>query len=158
MSQTLSIYQIPIYIGKLQSQEKIEKDFSKVIKKESNFISNPTWDCSVKSTLYTENNDEHPWNTFREEVEGYHLKQFVKTITNNASWDNVRVQSNCWMNKYEKGDYQEVHNHTSLGIQFSCSYMFKLPTDDPLLRFKWSGNEWYESTGLSNLFNQTGII
>lgn len=155
MSQTLSIFQIPIYIGRLQSQEKIEKSFSEVIKKEENFASNSNWDCSVKSTLNTTNNDQHPWDIFLEEIKEYHLKQFCKTITNNSPWENIQVRANCWMNKYEKGDYQEVHNHTSLGIQFSCSYMFKLPTDDPLLRFKWSGNEWYESTGLSNLFNQT---
>ena len=155
MSQTLSIYQIPIYIGRLQSKERIEKSFSKVIKKKENFATNPTWDCPTKSTLHTENNHEHPWDVFLEEVQGYHLKEFVKTITNDSPWENIRVQSNCWMNKYETGDYQEVHNHTSLGIQFSCSYMFKLPSAEPLLRFKWGPNDWYDSTGLSNLFKQT---
>ena len=152
MSQTLSPYQIPIYVGRLQSQEKIEEAFSKVIKTESNFAPNPTWDCSVKSTLYTTNNEKHPWNVFREEVEGYHLKQLVKAITNNGPWDNIRVNSNCWMNKYEKGDFQEVHNQVSLGIQFSCAYMFKLPTAEPLLRFRWPQNDWYQSVGLSNMF------
>lgn len=155
MSQTLSIFQIPIYVGRLQSQEIIEKAFSKVIEKEENFATTPNWDCSVKSTLNTKHNKEHPWGVFLEEVKGYHLKEFCKTITNNSPWKNIRVNSNCWMNKYEKGDYQEVHNHTSLGIQFSCSYMFKLPTTEPLLRFRWAANDWYDSTGLSNLFQET---
>ena len=33
--------------------------------------------------------------------------------------------------------------------------MFKLPSAEPLLRFKWGPNDWYDSTGLSNLFKQT---
>ena len=89
------------------------------------------WNCSVQSSFETENN--FSWDYFYEcikpnlldmhqQLKGNPLHQFTMT--------------EAWLNKYGRGDSQEVHTHIGAdNCTFSCSYFAQYALNDARFLF-----------------------
>ena len=104
------------------------------------------WNCDVK----TSRGVEYDWNEFLQTIQPYFTQlPYKKEASLNFS--------DPWMNVYNKGSYQEAHQHVSGGEQLSYCYFSKLPENSGKFGF-W--NEQFRMYATSNLYQtlELGIV
>lgn len=79
-------------------------------------VVNTEWNCLVKTSRGVKYN----WSTFIETIQPYFLQLPYKK-------QGSLKFSDPWMNVYEKGCYQEAHQHLAGGHQLSYCYIAELP-------------------------------
>ena len=139
------IFGFPIYIGHVDKHEEILEGFDKVITDDDFFELVESWNCNVRSSMYSDLNKIIPYHLFTSELDK-HINNFIEYLKpkKHTEYD---IQ-NIWCNKYETGEYQEIHNHISPQVHLSFSYMLKLPecSGDFLLKNpiydKWPANDF----------------
>lgn len=107
---------------------------------EDQCVINEEWNCLVKTSRGVEYN----WNKFLQKIQPYFNTLSYKK-------EGSLTFSEPWMNVYEKGCYQEPHQHIAGGHQLSYCYFSKLPEGSGKFGF-W--NEQFRSYCYSGL-NET---
>lgn len=119
---TIHLYGIPVYKTLLHGHSNVQKEFEPFLE-DSKFLKRSNdWACNVDTTFGNREADDMPWNVFiKPAMEG--LNEYLETFQIDLPAE-YRIE--CWLNRYNKGDFQEVHNHTGVSA-ISCAYMMKTP-------------------------------
>ena len=130
MSQICTLFPQFYYHGEVEKHQELKDKLLSELTDDK--LSQPKeWNCSVQSSFETENN--FSWDYFYEcikpnlldmhqQLKGNPLHQFTMT--------------EAWLNKYGRGDSQEVH--TNIGADnctFSCSYFAQYALNDARFLF-----------------------
>lgn len=110
------------------------------------------WTCEIPTTMYNEHVDELPWDTIRphilnaadELLQSYKPKQEC----------NYEINVNgFWLNYYNRGTFQELHDHVDYGMEFSFAYMLALEDHEDSGQFNfYNDNQWIRSRFPSGYF------
>ena len=130
MSQICTLFPQFYYHGEVEKHQELKDKLLSELTDDK--LSQPKeWNCSVQSSFETENN--FSWDYFYEcikpnlldmhqQLKGNPLHQFTMT--------------EAWLNKYERGDSQEVHTHIGAdNCTFSCSYFAQYALNDARFLF-----------------------
>ena len=130
MSQICTLFPQFYYHGEVEKHQELKDKLLSELTDDK--LSQPKeWNCSVQSSFETENN--FSWDYFYEcikpnlidmhqQLNGNPLHQFKMT--------------EAWLNKYERGDSQEVHTHIGAdNCTFSCSYFAQYALNDARFLF-----------------------
>ncbi len=119
-----NLYAIPVYKTKLPEHEKVQKEFEDIIKKDEHFENVSSWYSNVDTTFGNPEANQLPFNEF--------IKNAIIVLNKYITHFNIdaplRYGVECWLNRYKKDCYQEVHNHAGRSV-FSCAYMMNTPKD-----------------------------
>tara|TARA_B100001057_G_scaffold252093_1_gene252372 strand:+ start:3177 stop:3782 length:606 start_codon:yes stop_codon:yes gene_type:complete len=119
-----NLYAIPVYKTKLPDHEKVQQDFQDVIANDDNFDKVSSWYSNVDTTFGNPEANKLPFNAFIKNA----ILVLNKYITHFSVDAPLRYGVECWLNRYKKDYYQEVHNHAGRSV-FSCAYMMNTPKD-----------------------------
>ena len=130
MSQICTLFPQFYYHGEVEKHQELKDKLLSELTDDK--LSQPKeWNCSVQSSFETENN--FSWDYFYEcikpnlldmhqQLKGNPLHQFTMT--------------EAWLNKYRRGDSQEVHTHIGAdNCTFSCSYFAQYALNDARFLF-----------------------
>ena len=130
MSQICTLFPQFYYHGEVENHQQLKDKLLSELTDDK--LSQPKeWNCSVQSSFETDNN--FSWDYFYEcikpnlidmhqQLNGNPLHQFKMT--------------EAWLNKYERGDSQEVHTHIGAdNTTFSCSYFAQYALNDARFLF-----------------------
>ena len=130
MSQICTLFPQFYYHGEVENHQQLKDKLLSELTVDK--LSQPKeWNCSVQSSFETENN--FSWDYFYEcikpnlldmhqQLKGNPLHQFTMT--------------EAWLNKYGRGDSQEVHTHIGAdNCTFSCSYFAQYALNDARFLF-----------------------
>ena len=130
MSQICTLFPQFYYHGEVEKHQELKDKLLSELTDDK--LSQPKeWNCSVQSSFETENN--FSWDYFYEcikpnlldmhqQLKGNPLHQFTMT--------------EAWLNKYGRGDSQEVHTHIGAdNSTFSCSYFAQYALNDARFLF-----------------------
>jgi len=135
MNQVQNIFSIPIYFGEVRDKEKINDALlNSMIITENKLRKYETFSGDFYTSYDIETKKSEVWfrDLFDEVMSG--LREYVEMITvKGKSLPSEIALSNIWFNVYDRGQYQEVHDHLSYGATslFSFIYYLKLPKDFP---------------------------
>ena len=108
----VNLWDTRFYIGEMSNADDILKEWEPYLQDDS-YISDSMWTMAeTKSSIRNEKNKELPWNVFFESVRP-HMNTFLESLDPQVPY-NVFCDE-MWFNKYEKGDYQEPHDHAFPG-------------------------------------------
>ena len=135
MNKIERIFSIPLWIGEVENKDSLNMSLlnSKIVKeKKFEFFNEFHGDFTTSYGVIEEFNEEWYPNLLSEIMTGF--KEYVKTLTkkNKPLPESIEIL-NVWFNSYEKGQYQEPHEHLGYGIEspFSFIYYLKLPNKSP---------------------------
>ena len=130
MSQICTLFPQFYYHGEVEKHQELKDKLLSELTDDK--LSQPKeWNCSVQSSFETQNN--FSWDYFYEcikpnlldmhqQLKGNPLHQFTMT--------------EAWLNKYGRGDSQEVHTHIGAdNCTFSCSYFAQYALNDARFLF-----------------------
>lgn len=130
MSQICTLFPQFYYHGEVEKHQELKDKLLSELTDDK--LSQPKeWNCSVQSSFETDNN--FSWDYFYEcikpnlldmhqQLKGNPLHQFTMT--------------EAWLNKYGRGDSQEVHTHIGAdNCTFSCSYFAQYALNDARFLF-----------------------
>ena len=130
MSQICTLFPQFYYHGEVEKHQQLKDKLLSELTDDK--LSQPKeWNCSVQSSFETQNN--FSWDYFYEcikpnlldmhqQLKGNPLHQFTMT--------------EAWLNKYGRGDSQEVHTHIGAdNCTFSCSYFAQYALNDARFLF-----------------------
>ena len=130
MSQICTLFPQFYYHGEVEKHQELKDKLLSELTDDK--LSQPKeWNCSVQSSFETDNN--FSWDYFYEcikpnlidmhqQLNGNPLHQFTMT--------------EAWLNKYGRGDSQEVHTHIGAdNCTFSCSYFAQYALNDARFLF-----------------------
>ena len=130
MSQICTLFPQFYYHGEVERHQQLKDKLLSELTDDK--LSQPKeWNCSVQSSFETQNN--FSWDYFYEcikpnlldmhqQLKGNPLHQFTMT--------------EAWLNKYGRGDSQEVHTHIGAdNCTFSCSYFAQYALNDARFLF-----------------------
>ena len=130
MSQICTLFPQFYYHGEVEKHQELKDKLLSELTDDK--LSQPKeWNCSVQSSFETDNN--FSWDYFYEcikpnlldmhqQLKGNPLHQFTMT--------------EAWLNKYGRGDSQEVHTHIGAdNCTFSCSYFAQYVLNDARFLF-----------------------
>ena len=130
MSQICTLFPQFYYHGEVEKHQQLKDKLLSELTDDK--LSQPKeWNCSVQSSFETDNN--FSWDYFYEcikpnlldmhqQLKGNPLHQFTMT--------------EAWLNKYGRGDSQEVHTHIGAdNCTFSCSYFAQYALNDARFLF-----------------------
>ncbi len=139
------------YIDKIEEekQQEINELFKEFIDNEDNFAQPPAWNCNLQCSYQHKNNSQAPWDKWLE-IMRPQFDKFVDSI--GAKQDIEILPQEAWVNKYNPGDSQEMHNHCTPNTNISLVYFHTINDDDDC-NFKFYNNEHgdYQLTGLSDV-------
>ncbi len=141
-----SLFGVPILKTRLPDHDEIKQAFLSVLDNDEYFKQVPSWRSNCDST-YTKFRKEIPWGPFTKEA-----TNLVNTYL--AQFNPVRPLKygiQVWLNRYEKGQYQEVHNHVMDKSVVSCAYMLELPPNSGNFTFFQEANDFWHGVGLSKI-------
>jgi len=119
---SIHLFGIPVYKTLLHEHSNVQKEFEPFLDGNEYLKRTEDWNCNVDTTFGNRDADDMPWNVFiKPAMEG--LKEYLETFSVDLPAE-YRIE--CWLNRYNKGDFQEIHNHTGVSV-ISCAYMMKTP-------------------------------
>ena len=95
----------------IEDQQKTRELFSDFVNNDDNFGQPRGWSCNVKSSWGRENNTKELWHSWLKNLNPT-MDRFVEVVGTKCDVD--IIMDNSWANKYDIGDYQEVHDHSCL--------------------------------------------
>lgn len=132
------LFAIPVFYVPIQNYEVIDSIVTNdVIKR--NVVKEPEgWKCNV-NTSYLNRNDDSWFNEFYNVIET-EIKQSFKKFFNA---DILCEMDKPWINEYEKGYFQEKHQHLNLeGYNYSYCYFHRLPDHKDCAKFVFNSNNY----------------
>lgn len=130
---------IPIYAGHVKDHEKHYSLLEPFITDEDFWHQTKEWMSLTQSTMGQDNNINLPWNTILQDLEE-HVNEYLQIF---HPYKKYSVQTRPWLNKYEKGGWQEQHNHTGPASHFSMAYIIKGQGQSNFVFADTVGN-WYD--------------
>lgn len=130
---------IPIYAGHVKDHEKHYSLLEPFITDEDFWHQTKEWMSLTQSTMGQNNNINLPWNTILQDLEE-HVNEYLQIF---HPYKKYSVQTRPWLNKYEKGGWQEQHNHTGPASHFSMAYIIKGQGQSNFVFADTVGN-WYD--------------
>lgn len=144
-----TIFGIPILRMPLPNHESVKKIFEKYLEDDNYFSESLNWQCNVETTFQKNNNFDLPWDLFIESS-----TTALRDYLNIFPIDNpFTIKVYAWLNRYSKGQYQEVHNHAGDGAAISCAYMLELPQDSADFVFYQAGNDFWHFNPIKKICN-----
>jgi hypothetical protein len=140
------------YVGKVEDHEKILSSMLPYLNDPNNFLE-PWVYSKCKSTCQHPNNKNLPWHVFFEAVRPNIEEYFDKLdpmIPYTVNCDEI------WMNIYEEGGYQEIHDHSFPNRSFALAYILEMPNEENVggqLIFENTNFPIVQSTGINRIFS-----
>ena len=145
------VFGVPVFKTRMPNHQEILKRFMPFIKNNDNFDIPTAWDCACKTTIDdTEKNSKFPWHLFFENVTTILAEYSAKIGLSNDALS--KINGHAWVNRYDQGESQEVHDHKTENNLISCAYMLKLPKNSAQFTFYQSNYEIFPKH-LSSFFN-----
>lgn len=141
------LFAIPVYEVSVPGHDKIKDAFMPFVTQDKYFNNPSSWNCDVDTSFGLEPLSDLPWGVFFENVIPL-LGEFLNELGVNQQFS---VTAQAWMNRYHKGQHQEVHCHSDGRNVISCAYMMKLPKDSGKFVFYKSNNDFFQRTTLQEL-------
>tara|TARA_B100000925_G_scaffold289721_1_gene273253 strand:+ start:2583 stop:3182 length:600 start_codon:yes stop_codon:yes gene_type:complete len=142
----INLYAIPVYAIPLSTHQLVQDDFADIIKEDKHFEKNPNWYCNVDTTFGIPEANKLPFHNFiKGAVQG--LNEYLEHLGVNQS---VGYGVECWLNRYNKNQHQELHNHAGDSV-VSCAYMLKLPPDSGNFVFYRNTYDFFHNSKLPSL-------
>lgn len=148
---TQSHWATHFYVGQVEDHEKILNSMLPYIEDESNFIQ-PWIYSKCKSTCQHPNNKNLPWDVFYNAIKP-NVEEFLSSLNPTCPY---KISSGeVWLNIYETGGFQEIHDHAFPDRSFSCAYMLELPEGDHngKLIFENTAFPIIQMSGLNRIFD-----
>lgn len=125
----------------------IDEAFRDYIENDNNFSQPPAWNCNVQSS-YGCDNSTPEWKVLMDNISPY-LNDFLQKVDSDAV--DCLLQE-AWVNKYNPGDSQEMHDHCTPNSNLSVVYFHRL-NDDDNCQFKFYNRDhnYYQLQGLSDI-------
>jgi hypothetical protein len=136
----MQIGTVPIYGGHVKEHKRHLEMLMPFIEDESYWRTTKEWMSETTSTMGQEKNFELPWDEILKDLEP-HIQEYL-SIFNPVKPFNF--QSRPWLNKYEKGGWQEQHNHTGAASHFSMAYILDSQDQSNFVFVDNPGN-WYDN-------------
>ena len=130
MSQICTLFPQFYYHGEVEKHQQLKDKLLSELTVDK--LSQPKeWNCSVQSSFETDNN--FSWDYFYECIKPNLLDMHQQLKGNPLHQFNM---TEAWLNKYERGDSQEVHTHIGAdNCTFSCSYFAQYALNDARFLF-----------------------
>ena len=130
MSQICTLFPQFYYHGEVEKHQQLKDKLLSELTVDK--LSQPKeWNCSVQSSFETDNN--FSWDYFYECIKPNLLDMHQQLKGNPLHQFNM---TEAWLNKYERGDSQEVHTHiVADNTTFSCSYFAQYAPNDARFLF-----------------------
>jgi hypothetical protein len=132
---------IPIYSGQVKNHEKHYELLEPYVTDDSFWHETQEWMSLTQSTMGQENNINLPWDIILGDIEE-HVNEYLQIF---HPTNRYAIQTRPWMNRYEKGGWQEQHNHTGPASHFSMAYIIK-GRDQSNFVFSDTVGNWYDSS------------
>ena len=131
MSQICTLFPQFYYHGEVEKHQQLKDKLLSELTDDK--LSQPKeWNCSVQSSFETDNN--FSWDYFYECIQP-NLLDMHQQLNGNPHTNSI-VMTEAWLNKYERGDSQEVHTHIGAdNCTFSCSYFAQYALNDARFLF-----------------------
>jgi len=142
-----TIFGVPTLQIPLLNHISIKKSFKPYIECDDFFSEVPEWQCNAETTFQKDNNFDLPWDIFIENATTA-LHSYLGIFPIDKPY---YIEVYAWLNRYSKGQYQEVHNHAGDGASISCAYMLDLPQHSADFVFYQAGNDFWHFNPLRNL-------
>ena len=143
------LWQTRIYVGKVRDHDKVKQAFLPFVNDKSNFEDTWTMSHNVQSTMNVPTNDSMPWNVWYDAI-GPNLHEFITEL---KPVEPIKLEVlEAWCNYYEKGGFQEIHEHLYEGRAFSCSYFLEFPENGGNLVFDNQAISLSRACGLPQTF------
>jgi len=150
--QTIRDWATHFYVGQVENHEAIVEAMAPYVT-DDKYFTEPWIYSKCKSTCQHPKNNELPWDVFYDAVKP-NIKSYFDTLQPLGEYQ-VR-SGEVWLNLYEKGGYQEIHDHAFPNRSFSCAYMLNLPSENNAggeLVFENTNFPIIQSSGLNRIFN-----
>ena len=134
---------------KQQITQEMFKDF---ISDSENFHSPKLWNCNVQSSwAKVPETLNGPWNNWMPVIDSV-WSEFIETMGTKCDVDVLLKDG--WVNKYNPGDSQEMHEHCGQDCNLAMVY-FHTINDDDGCHFQFCNTEFgtYSMQGLSSTLN-----
>ena len=134
-----------------EDQQKTRELFSDFVNNDDNFGQPRGWSCNVKSSWGRENNTKELWHSWLKNLKPT-MDRFVEVVGTKCDVD--IIMDNSWANKYDIGDYQEVHDHSdSMRTNISMVYFYDIDDDDVGFRFYNREHSTIKLLGIDEVLN-----
>lgn len=142
------IFSTPIFCASLPEHDAIKSAFMPHLINDSTFEQSKTWDCDCDTTHNNlESNGQFPWELFYTNMRPM-LEQFLTEL---GIIKQYSVSSSAWVNRYRRGQHQEIHAHSDGKNVISCAYMLHTPQDTGQFIFYKSGQDFFQRTLLNHM-------
>ena len=141
---TMALFPIPVYMGPVRDKEAIDRVLSELdLKNETERLTGNAkvdsveWNCNVRTSCDSRSQDpSSQWgNDFMHLIKP-NIDEYVNDILTNPKMEVDYICNSPWINVYERGDHQELHDHLSGRNMLSFSYFHKIPEGGARFRFK----------------------
>ena len=122
--------------------------FDEFVKNDENFHQPPMWNCNVQSSWERTPESKGPWTEWVNIIKPV-WNEFLETV--GARCNIEVVPQNAWVNRYDPGDSQEMHDHCTPSSNLSMVYFHTLNDDDGCeFMFYNTEHAAYQMQGLSD--------
>lgn len=132
-----------------KDQHITQKLFEDLISDDEHFHQPKTWNCNVQSSWEKLPKPDGPWDEWISIINPI-WGEFIETIGTHCNID--IIFRDAWINKYNSGDSQEMHDHCDSQCNLSMVYFHTLNDDDGC-QFQFCNTEHssYQMQGLDVL-------
>jgi len=139
----------PIYTGHVAEYRKHMTLLEPFINDDQFWRQTTEWQSRTISTMGHEKNFDLPWDEILKDLEP-HIQEYLKIFQPNRQFT---YQARPWLNRYEKGGWQEQHNHLGAASHFSLAYMLDCQEQSNFVFVDDPGN-WYDNLwDIQTMFN-----
>ena len=140
------------YKGKLPMDniEKIKHYFSEFLDLEKNFINPDHINGELMTSYGLPTNETAPWETWLELIKPC-LTEMVDDLK--PKRDIEIIPQEAWVNRYQKGHYQEYHCHSVQHCTLAAVYFYKLEGGCTTFKFYNNQHSQYKASGLDDNFD-----
>ena len=122
----MHIFGYPIYTAKMEGHEHYQNQFMPFLKDDNFFMKHDQWASRNDTCMGHPRKHEMPWEDVTQEA----IRHVFKYLEQFHPKGNAVCYADPWLNRYYKGDYQEVHTHSAINTTLSCAYMLIQPDND----------------------------
>ena len=134
-----------------EDQQETKEMFSDFLNNEDNFQQPKGWSCNIRTSWMHENNTKELWNGWLKNLKPT-MDRFVAEVGTKCDVD--IIMDNSWANKYDIGNYQEVHDHSdSMRTNISMVYFYEIDEDDVGFRFYNKEHSTIRLLGIDEVLN-----
>ena len=134
-----------------EDQQETKEMFSDFLNNEDNFQQPKGWSCNIRTSWMHENNTKELWNGWLKNLKPT-MDRFVAEVGTKCDVD--IIMDNSWANKYDIGNYQEVHDHSdSMRTNISMVYFYEIDEDDVGFRFYNKEHSTIRLLGIDEVVN-----